>query len=117
MSFSIRTTSGHSGPVSLSASTLVGHKGPDIHVTRKWVDDGLYNVQISCYGCEKWSGSTLDVTNANQSWIWAWNGKQETGTANENIKLVKHEDKGIFPPLPPHLKRPFYESRLRESVS
>jgi hypothetical protein len=93
---SMRTTSGHTGPVTLSASTLAGHKGPDIHVTRKWVDNDLYNVQLICYECEKWSGSTLEVTSANQTWIWAWNGKQETGTANEKIKLKRHEDRGML---------------------
>ena len=99
---SMRTTSGHTGPVTLSASTLAGHKGPDIHVTRKWVDNDLYNVQVTCYGCEKWSGSTLDVTSVNQTWIWAWNGKQETGTANEKIKLKRHEDRGMLAFFLPH---------------
>jgi len=99
---SMCTTSGHTGPVTLSASTLAGHKGPDIHVTRKWVDNDLYNVQVTCYGCEKWSGSTLDVMSANQTWIWAWNGKQETGTANEKIKLKRHEDRGMLVFFLPH---------------
>ena len=105
---SMRTTSGHTGPVTLSASTLAGHKGPDIHVTRKWVDNDLYNVQVTCYGCEKWSGSTLDVMSANQTWIWAWNGKQETGTANEKIKLKRHEDRGMLVFFLPHSPSKLY---------
>ena len=110
IAFSIRTTNAHTAPVHLSASSLAGKKGPDIHVTRKWLDEsGHSNVQVSCFGCDRWSGSTLDVMSANQSWIWAWNGKQMTGSASEKIGLLKHEDRGLFgfpysaslsPPLP-----------------
>ena len=95
VTFSIRTTTAHNPPVALSASSLVGKHGPDVHVTRKWVDDGGYsNVLVSCFGCDKWSGSTLDVRGVNQSWIWAWNGKQVMGGASEKVGLQKHGDNG-----------------------
>jgi hypothetical protein len=104
VAFSIRTTNAHTAPVHLSASSLAGKKGPDVHVTRKWVDENGYsNVQVSCFGCDRWSGSTLDVMSANQSWIWAWNGKQMAGSASGKMGLQKHEHKGLFgfliPPL------------------
>jgi hypothetical protein len=90
--------------VHLSASSLAGKKGPDVHVTRKWVDENGYsNVQVSCFGCDRWSGTTLNVMSANQSWIWAWNGKQMAGSASGKMGLQKHEHKGLFgfliPPL------------------
>jgi Cytochrome domain of cellobiose dehydrogenase len=97
VTFSIRTTNAHTAPVHLSASSLAGKKGPDVHVTRKWIDEGGYsNVQVSCFGCDRWSGSQLDVMSANQSWIWAWNGMQKTGSASEKMGLQKHELKGVF---------------------
>lgn len=96
--FSIRTTNAHNAPVRLLASSLAGKNGPDIHVTRRWIDEAGYsNVQVSCFGCTRWSGSTLDVMSGNQSWIWAWNGKQMTGSASEKMALQKHADKGILP--------------------
>ncbi|KAE9362868.1 iron reductase domain protein [Stipitochalara longipes BDJ] len=97
VTFSIRTTNAHNAPVALSASSLAGKKGPDVHVTRKWVDEGGYsNVLVSCFGCDKWSGSTLDVRSVNQSWIWAWNEKQVMGSASEKVGLQKHGDKGLW---------------------
>jgi hypothetical protein len=94
--FSIRTTTVHNAPVALSPSSLAGKNGPDVHVTRKWVDEGGYsNVLVSCFGCDKWSGSTLDVRSVNQSWIWAWNRKQVMSSASEKVGLQKHGDKGL----------------------
>ena len=96
VTFSIRTTTVHNAPVALSVSSLAGKNGPDVHVTRKWVDEGGYsNVLVSCFGCDKWSGSTLDVRSLNQSWIWAWNGKQVMSSASEKVGLQKHGDKGL----------------------
>jgi hypothetical protein len=92
---SIRSTSAHLSPTALAST-----EAPDIHVTRAWVDEaGLYNAQLLCYDCESWSGSTLDVMSANQSWIWSANERQKTRSDDVGLHLIMHTNRGLL--LPP----------------
>lgn len=64
---------------------------------RTWIgENGLHNAQIMCYGCESWTGTELDVTSKEQSWIWSMNWKQQTHSDDVHLKLMPHTDRGKF---------------------
>lgn len=43
------------------------------------------SVGAVCYGCSRWSGSPIDVSEISQPWIWAWNDHQDMSRADYSV--------------------------------
>lgn len=43
------------------------------------------SVGAVCYGCSRWSGSPIDVSETSQPWIWAWNDYQDMSRADYSV--------------------------------
>lgn len=90
---SVRSTPGHFPPMVIKTSDV-----PDIHVTRTWVDlNGAHNVLYTCYDCESWTASDLDVDSEKQPWIWSSNFMQDTRSDDPELMLNMHTDRGTCP--------------------
>ncbi|KAH9208300.1 hypothetical protein DL95DRAFT_395411 [Leptodontidium sp. 2 PMI_412] len=88
---SVRSTPGHFPPMVIKTSDV-----PDIHVTRTWVDpNGAHNVLYTCYDCESWTASDLDVDSEKQPWIWSSNFMQDTRSDDPELMLNMHTDRGV----------------------
>ncbi|KAK1570184.1 uncharacterized protein LY79DRAFT_479275, partial [Colletotrichum navitas] len=94
--------SGRDPTVSVRTVTSNSHQSPR---PVKAVDTGLANVRLMqsewlrtkgadeadvfvasvaavCYGCSRWPGSPIDVSDTSHPWIWAWNDRQHMSRAD-----------------------------------
>ncbi|KAL4908386.1 hypothetical protein BDW74DRAFT_100266 [Aspergillus multicolor] len=98
---SVRTIDGHHQPHAISLSDT---GGAEIRVAKAhWASVDLQRknsnrnsvavaeVEIVCYSCTKWPGSSIDMDATAQSWIWAWNKHQDFDTFTDDVHLDVHE--------------------------